>query len=236
MKPAIILKLDDVTHEGTDGRHPVSDRWQRCVDLLAERGVKSALGVIGYSLEEEHVAYFDWIKALHATGLIEFWNHGHWRRTQRDTIGEFEKSLQDQQASLKRTQALGREKLGIEFKVFGVHWSGFNESTEVAMASVPEIKIWLNGPAGLRSGPTILTGAIALEQPIFCPNFDAVTGEYEERGEKLPYLLLQGHPAGWDEARFDQFTRIVEFLRAKQCLFMTPSEYVASSVGAASVQ
>jgi hypothetical protein len=41
-------------------------------------------------LEEDNQAYFDWIKDLHKSGLIEFWNHGYSNRKATDKTGEFE--------------------------------------------------------------------------------------------------------------------------------------------------
>lgn len=54
----IVLKLDDVVAH--DAKLPVSPRWQRTVDFLEKRGLKASLGIIGFSLEEDNPAYFQW--------------------------------------------------------------------------------------------------------------------------------------------------------------------------------
>ena len=31
----------------------------------------------------------------------------------------------------------------------------------------------------------------------------------------------------WDDKRWEGFVKIIEFLKARRCVFMTPSEYLA---------
>jgi peptidoglycan/xylan/chitin deacetylase (PgdA/CDA1 family) len=38
---------------------------------------------------------------------------------------------------------------------------------------------------------------------------------------------LQGHPNAWDDKRWEGFVQIIEFLQARGCEFLTPSEYLA---------
>src|SRR5438105_2469355 len=71
--PFVILKLDDLT-----GPTPA---WKRTVEFLKERNVKSGIGIICKSLEADHKPYFDWVKEVEATGLVEFWHHG-WTHAQ----------------------------------------------------------------------------------------------------------------------------------------------------------
>ena len=90
-------------------------------------------------MEEDNQAYFNWIKHLHKSGLIEFWNHGYRNRKATDKTGEFEGSFEEQKDALRRTQELAKEKLDIELRAFGPHWSGTNEGTAKAMEEIPEI-------------------------------------------------------------------------------------------------
>ena len=34
------------------------------------------------------------------------------------------------------------------------------------------------------------------------------------------------HPNAWDDKRWDGFVKIIEFLKARGCVFLTPSEYL----------
>jgi peptidoglycan/xylan/chitin deacetylase (PgdA/CDA1 family) len=223
--PVVILKLDDVTRNGAHGAAAVSPRWQRCMDFLRQEQVKSSLGIIGKSLEADHEAYFQWIKDLDRAGLVEFWNHGY-----EDKADQFNGTPVDQQRSaLEKTQRLAKEKLGLHLRVFGVHWSPIDAATDAALAGLPEIKIWFEGPAKPKGGQTVLKRTIYMEKPTFVPNVENLKTCYEKFGHQQPYLLLQGHPNQWTDERFAAFMEIVKYLKAKGCAFMRVSEYVDSA-------
>lgn len=213
----IILKLDDVVA-------PVSPRWQRVTDYLEKSGLKASYGIIGYSLEQDNQAYFNWIKALHAKGNVEFWNHGYRKREASDETGEFEGTFEEQKAALERTQKLAKEKLGIELKTFGPHWSGTNDATTKAMAAVPGITMWFYGPKD--SDKFVFERVLTLENPTFVTDFDKFRAIYERSAKDKPCLALQGHPNAWDEQRWEGFVKIIDYLKSKGCVFMTPSEYL----------
>ena len=104
----IILKLDDLLFE--DGL--VHQGWIQAFDFLNEQKVKGTIGVIGHSLEEGDVNYFNWIKDRDKEGH-EIWNHGfcHCRHTE-DSIEIREYSGNDldyQIESLQKTQRLAQE-------------------------------------------------------------------------------------------------------------------------------
>jgi len=225
----VVLKLDDVTGHGARGGLAVSPRWQRVTDFLEKSNLKASFGIIGFSLEQDNQAYFDWIKALHRKGLIEFWNHGYRDRKATDKTGEFEGSFEEQRAALERTQRLAREKLGIELKAFGPHWSGTNEDTARALEGFPEIKSWFYGPRG--SSKFVFENVLPLENPTFVPDFDKFKTTYQRVARDKKCLALQGHPNAWDEKRWEGFVKITGFLRSKGCVFMTPSEYLEKVSG-----
>ena len=220
----IILKLDDVTAYRSSSESPVSPRWQRVTDFLKESGMKASYGIIGFSLEEDSQAYFDWIKTLHESGLVEFWNHGYRNRRAKDKTGEFEGSFEEQKAALKRTQGLAKEKLGIELKAFGPHWSGTNEDTARALDGIPEIKMWFYGPKD--SSKFVFPRVLTLENPVHVPDFAKFKAAYERVGYDKRCLALQGHPESWNGERWDNFVKIIDYLKSKGCVFLTPSEYM----------
>ncbi len=161
----IILKLDDVM---ANGRSPVSPRWQRIADFIEKANLKASFGIIGFSLEQDNQTYFDWIKNLDKKGNIEFWNHGYRNRKAEDKTGEFEGSFEEQKAALEKTQRLAREKLGIELRAFGPHWSGTNEDTAKALENFPEIKMCFYDPKGANQ--FVFERVLMLENPIFVPD------------------------------------------------------------------
>ena len=225
----IVLKLDDVTTHGGRGNVPVSPRWQRVTDFIETNQLKASYGIIGWSLEQDHPAYFTWIKDLHNKGIIEFWNHGYRDRKDGDKAGEFEGPFTEQKAALEKTQRLAKEKLGIELRAFGPHWSGTNADTAKALEGVPEIKMCFYDPKGARQ--FVFERVLVLEHPTFVPDFDKFKQLYEKNGKDKACLALQGHPNAWDDKRWAGFVKIIEFLKAKGCVFMTPSEYLKKTAG-----
>ncbi|HYW80981.1 MAG TPA: polysaccharide deacetylase family protein [Thermoguttaceae bacterium] len=218
----IVLKLDDVVADTSSDQSPVPPRWQRVTDFLKESDIKASFGIIGFSLEEDNQAYFDWIKNLNDSGLIEFWNHGHRNRKGTDASGEFEESFETQKFALERTERLAKEKLGIELKVFGPHWSGTNADTVKALKGIPEIKMWYYGPSD--SGKFVFERVLTLENPTHVPDFAKFKATYDQVGHDKKCLALQGHPNSWDDQRWENFVKIIDYLKSKRCVFMTPSE------------
>ena len=227
-KPQVILlKLDDVVARRT-GSSPVSPRWQRIADYLKTNDIKGSFGIICESLEKDDAAYFQWIKDIQRAGLIEFWLHGyHLKRA--DEPGEFEHgTAEEQRAIFEKSERLAKEKLGFALVAFGPHWSGTTEATDEALEAVPDIKIWLYGPAKPKHFSRLsLERVLALENPTFVPDAEKFKALYEKSAAKREVLVLQGHPDQWTDERWDGFVAIIDFLKSKNVVFMTPSEYRA---------
>lgn len=232
-KPQIILlKLDDVVAYGRGGA-PVAPRWQRITDHLVAHKIHASYGIICSSLEKDNPAYFQWIKDLQQQGLIEFWLHGYYNRKADDKTGEFEQgTAAEQQAVLEKSERLAKEKLGFPLAAFGPHWSGTTEATDEALEHVPEIKIWLYGPRQPKHFSRLsLERVMALENPTFVPDPEKFREIYDRVGARQRVLVLQGHPAQWDDKRWEGFLAIIEFLRSRNCIFQTPTEYARSEQG-----
>jgi len=221
----VLLKLDDV-HYGENGA-VVPERWQRVADYIEEKELKAGFGVIGYSLAEDHPAYFKWIKDIAARGYIEFWNHGYWNRTATDTIGEFERSYDEQFRALFLTDSLAKAKLSLELQVWGPHWSSTNEDTDRALSNMPGIRMTLGSPENPRYYKGfVFPSNFQMEYPVHNPDFDKFVEAYKGEWKNLEYFYLQGHPNSWDDVRWEHFTRIVDFLESEHVIFVTPSEFM----------
>lgn len=221
-KPVIILKLDDVVK--------LSPQWKKCAEFLKAEQVKAGFGIIGFGLENPSPELVAWIKDLHASGLIEFWNHGYRNRNAKDPKGEFEEEdMQLQLASLKKTQDLAKEKLGITLHAFGPHWSGTNAATADALKQVPEITSVFYYTTEVKSPSWfVFKRDFVIEEPLFVPNLANIQKKYAQLASTRDYFCLQGHANQWDDKRFEEFTRIVKFFKEQGCTFMTPTEYVNS--------
>jgi hypothetical protein len=199
-------------------------------DFIEKNRLKASSGVICGSLEGENPAYFEWLKEHRKKGAMEFWHHGYLMRTAEEKTGEFDQGTwEEHKALLDRGEQLAREKLGFEFAAFGPHWSSTTDATDRALEAVPEIKIWLHGPNKPKYFTRLsLPRVMGLEDPIFVPDFQKFQGTYNERAAAQDVLVLQGHPDQWkSDEKWEGFFKIVEFLKSKGCVFMTPSEYLA---------
>ena len=251
----IILKLDDVIQSKEEGG-PVSPRWKRIADYIESNHLKASFGIIGASLDggdadthayseriikeqpelvkdfplqdADNPVYYHWIKEHRAKGFIEFWCHGYRMRIPSDTHGEFEQgTFEEQKAALEKCERLALEKLGFDLPVFGPHWSVTTPATGRALEAIPEIKIIFGGVVK-DTKKFVLPTVMGLEISTGVPDFKKFKDKYEKIGFTKPYLHLQGHPDKWDDAKWDEFLKIINYLKSKHCVFMTPSEYVAS--------
>lgn len=218
----IVLKLDDVV--AGSGGQIVPERWQRVSDYLEGKQIKSSFGIIGFSLVDDYPAYFKWITERAARGYIEFWNHGFHPRTEEDT-GEFERSYTEQLYSLRMTDSLARAKLNLNLTVWGPHWSGTTEDTDRALAQIPNIRMTFQLPVEIKHFKGfVFKNRLDIEYPTHNPDFEAFKKTWLARKDDFNCYFLQGHPNSWDETRWENFVKIIEFLQAEGMRFVTPSE------------
>lgn len=228
----VVLKVDDLISTPTGG---VPERWQRLVDLAVARKIKLSIGIIANSLEGDKPAYFAWIKSLQKTGLVEFWFHGYdhkaWKEGDRN-VSEFQgPSYEQQKDHFVRSQALARAKLGFAFATFGSPFNVADANTARVLAEDTDIKVWLYGDHAHPAGKTILdrVNAVSIEQPLFVPNSAKFIEGYAKNATGRSTYTIQGHPAQWDDARWAEFVRIIDFLVQNKIPVVTPLEAAAPS-------
>ncbi len=237
--PVIILKFDDVRQMGNGNVHA---RWKRLADYLESKRVKGGFGVICETLIDATPRYAQWFAGRREAGFVEFWFHAYDHKTHEidgERFNEFNRrSYEEQKARVARSQALAREKLGFAFTAFGppggVGSASFDENTLRVMAEDPDIVVVMYpkpldtiGREYDASGRlTILdrVWAVNIERAVGVPDFQRFLNGYAQNLDR-EYFVLQGHPASWDDARFAQFEKIVDFLVAQKAVFMTPTEY-----------
>lgn len=231
VKKLVVLKLDDLA-AGSDGQ-AVPARFQRVVDFLENKKIKSSIGVHGYSLVEDNPTYFKWITDRAARGYIEFWNHGfHHRKKNPDgtfdpehAVDEFLRSYSEQLHSIMMTDSLAKAKLGLDFPVWGPHWSNANLDTDRALAKMGRIKMTFDYPPVVEQFKGfVFRNRIDIEYPTHNPDYEAFLKSYAEKSKDWDYFFLQGHPASWNETRWDNFVKIIEYLEKEGVQFVTASE------------
>ncbi|MEO0587695.1 MAG: DUF2334 domain-containing protein [Planctomycetota bacterium] len=226
--PKIVLKLDDMKH-----RNGVLDPgWQMTIEYLDGLNIPASIGVVGNTLDNAPQAYLDQLRALHATGRYELWNHGwlHTRDKENDTA-EFRGTGYPYQFNrFARTQQIARDTLGIEFLGFGAPYNQTDADTARVIAEHPEVRWWMYPPrsAEIADGllPLYRVGKVNIEVPVHVPNPEALREGFPDYRDR-PVLVIQGHPMSWDvEDRFEKFKQVIEFLREQGCTFVLPRDLV----------
>ncbi|AHF90416.1 polysaccharide deacetylase [Opitutaceae bacterium TAV5] len=228
--PLIVLKLDDM--RARDGKVPAA--WQRVVDFAVERKIKISVGIICNSLAADNPDYIAGLKKIAATGLVEFWHHGYTHGSSKDADGgrvtEFSRSSYEKQRdSLLRGMQLAQEKLGVTFVAFGAPFNATDATTARVLSEIPEIRVWLYGNTRDTGGKFVArrVGSVNIENPVHKPNLSALVKGFEAAMSQEPrpgYFVLQGHAGGWDDEKFAEFVRIVDYLTEQGCKFVFPSE------------
>jgi hypothetical protein len=236
----VVLKLDDVR---TNASGWLSERWRRLGDLARDRNIKLSLGVIADSLENPKEGYVSWLREMQETGRAELWFHGYDHAVWTDEAGVkrcefYGRPYEDQLDRFVRSQKLAQEKLGFSFATFGPGGGGQGASQDAAtlraMAEAPGMAVWLY-PSPIDDAGRQLAAAgkitildrvwqVNIEQPLFLPNYEKFVAGYNQHAAKRDYFVLQGHPAKWDDARWAEFVRIIDYITRHNIPTLTPTQ------------
>ncbi|HEY9250723.1 MAG TPA: DUF2334 domain-containing protein, partial [Rariglobus sp.] len=246
----IVLKLDDV-RTGANGGFNTA-RWSRVSSLMHERKIKYSLGLITKALSNDKSPLYTWLDEVKASGLAEVWFHG-WDHGVREVEGvkysEFSgRDYNDVKKRFDDSQALATAKLGAPLAVFGPPGGGQNTHIDTTalrvLAETPHMRGILypvpldDAGRALEAGGKITVldrdWEINIEHPLFAPNLERLKRNFPTRSASRRYLVLQGHPAQWDDPRWDEFVRIIDYLSEQKIRFVTPSELIDTLTSAKS--
>lgn len=243
--PVVMLKLDDLVRSKPGSTLAVSDHWQRVVAFLESQKLKASYGILAISLEGDCPAYVDWLKKRVAAGS-EIWLHGYYAfggiptalKVNGRTAEFVGGTAADQAVGINRSLKLVKEKVGVDIAAFGPHATPMDAATYEVLEGLPQIHaVWFYPPpAGTKTSKLVIQRLMNLESPIFVPNYEKVKADFEQKRATLPYVAVQGHPDTWDDAKFENFKKVVSYLRDQGCKFVTISDYVASQAGAGKPQ
>jgi hypothetical protein len=196
--PVVILKLDDL--RATTSSSGFSAAWDRLFNYVDAKPLARSVGIIGNSLESTNPAYTASIRRIHATGRVEFWNHGY-LHVNGQPAGTYEfkgTGLTYQQTNFQTTQSLARERLGFPFVTFGVPYNQTDDVTRQLLEADPDMQTTMFGPA---TSTRLLDLKRRLNMEIASGVLDCNTlvANYPAQRQR-PYLVLQGHLNAWDEA------------------------------------
>lgn len=230
-KQVILLKLDDI-REGA----AVRSAFKRIKEFIDEKGIKASFGVIGISLEDDGKKedYYEDIKSFAADGNIEIWHHGYYH----DRANHVEFSggtYEEQYKQLKDTIDLMQKKCNITLRTFGPPYNATDEVTLEVLNDLPQIKTFFFPSVTEGGSQLMLKDGGPLEVDTGVVDYDKFVDFYESTGKNNPYLVLQGHPGGFSEQSYENFTKVVEYLMEQNTVFMTPIEYYNRLNGLASI-
>mgnify|MGYP004523576543 FL=1 len=223
--PVIIIKLDDLNAE----RVNIFEEWADYADSV---GVKFGFGVIVNAFDNGTAEQINRIKTLGERENIELWLHGYDHALVNNN-GEFRQSREAQKETFEKCIAAA-DKAGITFKSINAPFNDMNSDTadllENDFTDITTVMIMTeNKPVFLnnRSFNTLYNKNI-LESGAGTVNTRDVFKDLYDELKNNNYILMQGHPAQWDEENKQTFKDIVYYLKAIGAVFMTPSEYTDS--------
>ena len=222
-KQLIILKADDLIYDKTK---VISENWTRFLHCVVSDKIKTSVGLIVNSLETEDERYSGLLKYLNKTGYIEFWIHGYDHRlgavkSNGELYDEFRNSSLDfQKEQIRKAIDLSKEKLDITMRTFGAPGNAIDSNTVVALDSFDEIKVWFFGLEG--SQKLVLGRNAEMEYPVGNPDFNSFVRDHDTDS---PYIVFQIHPNMWNENQFDEFKKIISYLKEQKLTFILPYEY-----------
>tara|TARA_R100000027_G_scaffold683_3_gene786 strand:- start:5676 stop:7040 length:1365 start_codon:yes stop_codon:yes gene_type:complete len=243
--PVIILKLDDLRPVNGE----VHPSWKRVTEYLQSKEIPCGIGIICDRLEEASPDFVEWTRAQRASGEVEFWFHGLDHLVWTDETGarrsEFSgRTPAEQQERFERSQKLAEDVLGFPFQTFGPGGGGStghqDAATAQAMSHDSDLVVWLYprpidtmGKEIVEEGQIIVLDRVwevNLEGRVGQPDYERFVSGYAANPDR-EYFVLQGHPTHWGGARFEEFSRIIDFLVEQDAVFLTPVAYATSLDG-----
>jgi len=188
--------------------------------------------MIGDTLNKSSQAFLHKVNDLVQSGNFELFNHGYNHLLGKwffRNIAEFKNTpLWYQQRNILKTQNAGKKNIGVTFKTFGAPGNAIDSNTKAALELVSEIEVWFYGIK--PSAKFVFDRHTDAEFPTGNPVF---TKFRENINHKNDYSVLQLHPNTWDNNKFNEFKKIINFLveRKDTYTFITAYNYYEKIIG-----
>jgi peptidoglycan/xylan/chitin deacetylase (PgdA/CDA1 family) len=223
MKIAII-KADDVKN--------VNANWTKFFDISRDKGIKVSAGIICNSLQGDNPLYAEWLNHWQNSGLVEFWNHGwdhkRWGNDKKKQTKEFSGSGYDHQKKhFEDAQSAMERVLGKAPVAFGAPYNAMDSNTARVLKENKDLLAVFCYPNRQIGGkipmPMVLKGE---GDGTGKPNFEKFKAAYDAK-PGVNMTAIQFHPGNFGKKQFDEYIKIIDFLKAEDWTFMLPSEYVS---------
>lgn len=242
--PVIILKFDDVKPMKNGDVHA---RWKRVADYLEKNRIHGSFGIINQPFDGvECELARKWIAERRRIGYVSFWCHGwdhaSWEAADGKRYNEtVNRSEAEQTARFDKCQELAQRLFGFKYRCYGptggVYGPSIDAAAMAALKKQKELSIVLypqpaDRVSKLYDGDPDLTvldrvWAVNMESSVGVADYQKFLNGYARNLDRK-YFYLQSHPAAWGDDRFEEFTKVVEFLKSRGAKFMTPEQYVDS--------
>lgn len=219
--PVVILKLDDL-RDSDQSR----TGFEKAFAVIRDKNVRAGFGVIGNSCDDDgrKQSYYNLLKTFANSGRIEIWHHGY-THAKGELAGRGEA---EQLADLRKTIDLLISKCGIAIHSFGAPFNADDANTVRALNAIPQIKVWMFPKNKKGSNKILLTKRVNMETSTGVVNYDFFVTNFNANADTA-YMVIQGHPPYWNEQSLRNFEKVVDFLKNKGAVFMTPYGYAQSA-------
>ena len=215
----VIFKFDDLginTYKVFDKTH----------ELLKEEGVTNiSFGVIGKNcVGDDTTEYWQYVNKFINEG-VEIWNHGKEHLVNGDTASEFSGAYNynTMKENVAFTQNIVKENTGYQITTVGSPGNAYNEEfAQMLNVEFPEInKVFFSENRGFNAFK--IDKKITIESSTEGVTYARYEAAYRA---DYPYMVIQIHPNRLNKYNnWDDFRLVIRDLKAKGCVFMTPSQY-----------
>ena len=231
----IILKADDLSN--------MTPNWQQFIDITIENNIASSIGIISKNMTDHttinEIKEISHLKNDQGEFVVEFWNHGYDHSGSNNTWEFKNVDLASQIDHIRRAQKFFLDTLGFRSNTFSAPFNQTSQETYTALKSFPEIKVWMcyqklekQYHADWRSPFQSVYKAnqdhiildIKIETVYHLPLKEVK--KFFNNNKHLPYLIIQVHPNTWDSGDFGDFQALIDFLKERNVIFMTPFQYL----------
>jgi len=231
-QPKIILKLDDL-----QAKAKLFNNALPVFDYLSNNSIKAGFGIMRMqNISDSQISdIINYLSKKDSNGepLFEIWNHGldHTRNNPEGTWEFSGTSYEYQKAHFDSANSLIKNKLGITAHTFGAPYNQIDTTFLRVMSEDKNMKVLLLGKLtpDKSTGINNLKNRVNMEIKTGFVNFDYFVKNYNSNKNKYKdYIVLQGHPVYWKADSFNQFKKVIEFLKSEGCQFVTPYAYYLS--------
>ncbi|MEK7765637.1 MAG: hypothetical protein AAB368_05310, partial [bacterium] len=247
-----MLKMDDLATQWWR-------EWKILTDLVIAENVRAGLGIWFASLLEGDPAYDAWIDGIARDERFELWFHGFTGHGPNGEPGREHQGTpyEYQSASFEKSLMAMLTRCDRIVRTYSEHWHGGDATTLRVFNEDPFLRLWmcwgwahreererLLPPDRRLLGGTMITIECA-DPKNWQPGY--VNFSEFERGyaghEADPVLILQGHPWSWTDTsakpdrtgatldRWEEFRKILAFLKGRGVRFVTPYDYYRIAMG-----